>query len=159
MSKFEVKRVQQIGLVVKDVAQKIEYYKKMLVLDESQIYILNSSTTDLGFKKKRYHGKDVDFDLIIGVLDVGGVQFELIQPLNKSGDPYSDFLKKNGEGIHHVSIVTADKKANDFFAVMKEHNEPELIGGTILGLDFSYFNLTDKLGLVFEVAIKSSDTN
>jgi hypothetical protein len=153
MSKIKVEKIRQIGIVVGDVNQKIENYKNLLIVDESKIMILNTTNASLGFKNRRYLGKAVNFDLIIGLFDLGGIQIELIQPLNKSGDPYSDFLNEKGEGIHHVLIGLEDKNAKDFLTVMKELDLLELTGGTIAGSDYFYYDLTDKLGLVFEVGI------
>ena len=62
---------------------------------------------DHKFTQTQYRGKTIEGGAIILASDVGGVEFELIQPL---GGPsaWTEFLEKKGEGLHHLSFLAAD---------------------------------------------------
>jgi methylmalonyl-CoA/ethylmalonyl-CoA epimerase len=40
-------------------------------------------------------------------LDAGGTIIELMQPLDSTG-PVADFLRRNGEGLHHIALEVDD---------------------------------------------------
>ena len=41
------------------------------------------------------------------ILSAGGTRIELIEPLGKEG-PLSNFLRKKGQGIHHIAFEVSD---------------------------------------------------
>lgn len=141
-----IEKVWQLGIVVNNIDQKLENYKKLLGLGENEIPVIN--TTDLPFDDKLYYGKPVEYDLKIAMLDIGGLQFELIQPLNESGDPYSDFLKEKGEGIHHIHVNLKDN--DTFINLMEKEGIKELTSGNIAGAEFFYYDTLEKLGVIIE---------
>lgn len=86
-----MKQIFQMVMVVNDLDETIENWKRFVEFDEASI--------KLGTMAK---GKYAAFDL-------GGVEMKLVEPLNKEGgDPYSDSLLKSGPGIHHIGFCTED---------------------------------------------------
>lgn len=146
MSKLKIDRVQQVGMIVRDIDEKIENYKKIIDIDPAGIKLYD--TRKLAFSDKKYLGKYVDFDLKIALFRVGGIQFELIQPLNASGDYYSDYLDEKGEGINHLCVMFEDNDA--FLNVMKDMGKEPVNTGHICGADYFYYDLNDVLGFVIE---------
>jgi methylmalonyl-CoA/ethylmalonyl-CoA epimerase len=55
------------------------------------------------------HGERVD-GLAVTFLDVGNGYLELLEPV-ESGGPVDRFLDREGPGIHHVALATADLPA------------------------------------------------
>ena len=60
-------------------------------------------------------------------LEEDSVDFEYIEPLNKEGgDPYSDWLRAHGQGIHHINLKLKDRSVLD--RMMEERNiHPHLV--------------------------------
>ena len=92
-SSFKVKRVCQIGVVVKDLDKVVE--------DWSNLF---------GFGPWSF----VDTPTMrLASAFVGPVQFELAQPVEgqpqgRPGKLFSDFLSKWGDGVHHVAFCVDD---------------------------------------------------
>ena len=64
------------------------------------------------FTGKTVRGKPTDYDMDLRLArgDMGGLSFELIQPLG--GDSiYDEFLEKKGEGFHHIAFMVEDVDA------------------------------------------------
>lgn len=154
MSKANVQQVVQIGMVVKNAKEKLENFQKLFNIDESTIQHLE--TEKLGYKTK-YLDKDVSYQLDIYLFKMGGIEFELIQPLSPSGDAYSDFLKEHGEGIHHIFVAVEDTKG--FVNLMeqrgtKQHTSGSLNFGPPIGeAPYIYYDLRDELGLLLEMSV------
>ena len=60
-------------------------------------------------------------------MNFGGIDFEYIEPLNKEGgDPYSDWPRAHGQGIHHINLKLKDRRVLD--RMMEERNiRPHLV--------------------------------
>ena len=54
-----------------------------------------------------YRGKKTNAYYKYCHLNIGNMEFELLQPVGRS-NAVSDFLKKNGNGIHHISFKVKD---------------------------------------------------
>ncbi|MGB9223782.1 VOC family protein [Mycobacterium sp.] len=52
-----------------------------------------------------YHGKPADFVAGISLSYLGEMQLELIAPV-RGENIYSDFLRDNGPGLHHICVET-----------------------------------------------------
>jgi tRNA (cmo5U34)-methyltransferase len=87
-----LKKVDHIGIIVKDIAEAEKTY--------SDLY---------GFKLiERIDGLDGEFKSV--TLACGEIKIEFIQPMMKSG--ISKFITENGPGLHHVSFLTNDLEAD-----------------------------------------------
>lgn len=94
-------KINQIGILVEDIPGAAKYYSKLLGIDPW----FRSKTVkhDLVFR-----GKPISLDLDIVIAFRGGMEYELIQV--KGGDEciYSETLRKNGGGIHHLGSIVYD---------------------------------------------------
>jgi methylmalonyl-CoA epimerase len=80
-----VKKIDHIGIAVKDLASVLAFYQDALGLET------------IGFEVVEEQGVRVAF------LPVGESRFELLEPLNEES-PIAKFISKRGEGIHHICL-------------------------------------------------------
>ncbi|KKB44853.1 VOC family protein [Bacillus thermotolerans] len=93
--------VLQVGVVVKDLDQTMKTYADKYGIGPWNVYEFNKDTVaDMSIG-----GKRMDYAMRLALADIGGVQWELIEPLDDRSD-YARFLKEHGEGIHHVALDT-----------------------------------------------------
>ena len=128
------------GVVVRDMEKAIEYYKALGIgpfppaIGPEGIPLFGQTV----------RGEQCDYEMDLRYADggVGGLGFELIQPL-KGESIYKEFLGKKGEGIHHLAFTVSDldteiiRMAEKGFKVIQT-------GQTSRG-KFAYFD-TDKIG-------------
>lgn len=88
---MSVKKIDHIGIAVKDIASVLAFYQEALGLENK------------GFEVVEEQGVRVAF------LPVGESRFELLEPLNEES-PIAKFIGKRGEGIHHICLDVDDVK-------------------------------------------------
>jgi len=99
-AKLKVKRINQVGIVVKDVPTVVENYWNILgvgpwlILPWEGPHVYN----------RKYHEKPAWAREKIAVAQMGDVQSELVQSV--VGDSiYQDFIEEHGEGLHHINFL------------------------------------------------------
>lgn len=81
--------VDHIGVAVERIEDVLPFYEKALGLNLEEI-------------------KESKVNKVRGaILSAGGTRIELIEPLGKVG-PLSNFLRKKGQGIHHIAFEVSD---------------------------------------------------
>jgi Glyoxalase/Bleomycin resistance protein/Dioxygenase superfamily len=86
-----------------------------------------------------YLGRPADFVAHIALSYLGDMQLELIEPV-RGPNIYSDFLRDNGPGLHHI-CVEADslEKFAEMLATATEHGASVVQQGVMPGgLSFAY---------------------
>ena len=93
---------------------------------------------------KTVRGEDSDYDMDLRLADggMGGIGFELIQPL-KGHSIYDEFIEDRGEGIHHLAYLVEDLDKE--IADMAERGFKVLQTGARPQGKWAYFD-TDKIG-------------
>jgi hypothetical protein len=96
------------------------------------------------FAGKTVRGKEVDYDMDLRLAksQLGGIGFELIQPL-KGETVYTEFLEKHGEGLHHLAYGVEDFDAE--VEEMKKRGFKVVQTGAMASSRWAYFD-TDKVG-------------
>ena len=122
-AKVEVKRVTQVGIVVKDVEKTALAYWNILGIGPWDIY---DWTPPLVYDRK-YHGKLTWGRDRIAIAELDGVKLELCQPV-EGESIYRDFLNEHGEGLHHVQFV-ADDLDETARILTEEYGFPSLQSG------------------------------
>lgn len=99
-----LKKVNHIGIAVKDLDVAIEFYKK-LGLEVEAIETVESQNVKVAF------------------IPIGEIRIELLEATTEDS-PIAKFIEKRGEGIHHIAL-----EADEIKAVLKnaEHNNIQLI--------------------------------
>lgn len=141
INKLELPAVSQVGIVVRDILQTIEYYQNVLGLGPFAM-------PDIVYEEKHYYGKPVDCDFKMAFCSLGSVEMEIIQPI--SGPTiYNDFLVKKGEGLHHLGfdVIDIEKK----LALCKELGIGIIQGGKGATSHFEYLDTESISGVIFEL--------
>ena len=84
------KKTLQIGLVVESVDEAVKGYEE-LGLGPWNVFNLGPSN----FEDTTVHGKKQEFSFRVGFAVIGGLEFELIEPLDDKSI-YSEFLEEKG---------------------------------------------------------------
>ena len=133
----------QLGIVVRDLEATVRRYQ-----DDYGIGPWEFARIDLGDASDyREHGEPAERSNRIAMATVGGVMWELIEPLDEDGI-YARFLAEKGEGVHHVAVATPDfgeavarAEREDGLMLRCEHS----------GVDIAYLDTRRDLGVVLEV--------
>ncbi|MFH1241898.1 MAG: VOC family protein [Pseudomonadota bacterium] len=90
----------QVGVVVRDLNEAIDYYAKTFGLGPFQ-------TIEFAPDQHWVHGKPSPIRLKIGMCQWGPLMLELIEPVE--GDaPHKWFLDEKGEGMQHLGFIVDD---------------------------------------------------
>ena len=89
---MKVKKINHIGIVVRDIEDALAVYRDALGLELTRI----EERPDRGVK--------------IAFLPAGDSDIELVQPTTEEGG-VAAFLEKRGEGLHHICLEVEDIKA------------------------------------------------
>ena len=74
------------------------------------------------------------------------MQIKLVEPLNKSGgDPYSDKLKKSGQGFHHIGFYAEDYPA--LIAMYEAKGISPLYEEVTEGRTYKLYDFESKIGM------------
>ncbi len=149
----------QVGVVTNDLEKLLANWKRLFDFDTDSIKI--SSTKDAfdsgEWQGHNYNEKPCVFFNKFARFDLGGIDFEIIEPMDKSSSgPFAEFLRENGgTGLHHIGVKVSEMDA--LAAKMKElgvpvlnHAEmgPVLSNGQQKGCVF--YDLRPQLGLIME---------
>ena len=146
--KLPFSRIDQVGVVVRDVEKAIEYYSSIGIgpFEYAQGMIAD----------RRLYGKPAaDIKNVIALTQLGHVQLELIQPAGGESI-HKEFLETKGEGIHHLGFLVDDLEKET--AKLTEKGFKITQSGTFVGGGgFAYFD-TDKVGgVLLELIQRVSD--
>lgn len=90
-----MKKVDHIGIAVKDLQVALPYYTEILQLPLLGIEEVPSQNVTVAF------------------LDAGNIKLELLQPIGEEG-AVAKFIEKRGEGMHHIAFgVTSIQERMD----------------------------------------------
>jgi methylmalonyl-CoA/ethylmalonyl-CoA epimerase len=81
-----IKKIDHIGIAVKNMKDAIEMYKTLYGLDAIKIETLH------------------DIKVKVAFIPLGEVLIELLEPVEPGEGRIGAFLKEKGEGIHHIAL-------------------------------------------------------
>ena len=143
----KLKRLIQIGIVVRDLDKAIKNYEAFGI-GPWRIDKMDKES----FPNMTLNGEPSTMELRCAFCNCYGMEFELIQPLNDS--PQMRWLEEHGPGIQHLSFRPSGS-FEEFEAQAKTLNggKPEFMRGTdtSVGMDFSYVDLTEEMGIIIEM--------
>lgn len=146
----KLKRISQVGIIVKDREEAIKGYEKYLGISNWECMDAeNIPNLVIDGKPGR-----LNIHIAIATMD-NGFEIELIQPVGEG--KFMDYLKEHGPGVHHFAIVLPDKNARfqelaDTMAAdgifpwihAKMADVPE-------GMDFTYMDARETMGGIIEM--------
>jgi methylmalonyl-CoA/ethylmalonyl-CoA epimerase len=138
--------VVQIGAVVRDLQAAMSAYYDTLGWGPWSIYELTPPI----HHDTAVRGEPVAYSMKIAIAKVGGVDFELIEPL-EGPSPYREFLDEHGEGLHHVLIRQVDEDGNELEVDPADYGFAPLMSGlTGETASYAYLDSEHRLGIILE---------
>lgn len=95
-----ITNVIQIGIVVKDIRKTAAVYQDCYGIGPWEFYEFNPSTV----KDMRIGGERIDHSFTTAATMIGNVELEFMES-HDDKNIYADFLRKHGEGLHHVCFT------------------------------------------------------
>jgi len=83
-----ITKIRHIGIIVNDIAEAIEPFKKLLELKDEDIFIMPPLGTEAESR----------FAFVL----VGGIELEMIQPISEH---FKKFIGNQPEGLNHIAYV------------------------------------------------------
>ena len=135
-------KVDQVGIVVKDIDKTINYLTSLGIGPFSEL-------PGNPFGDRKLFGKPANYRMKIRVAQLGPVQIELLQPL-EGQCLQKEFLETRGEGIHHVGFYV--KNIEERLAELKEQGINIIASGKGPNKGgFAYLDTEKHCGIVFEI--------
>ena len=121
-AKMKCKGINQIAVVVEDLEKVAEDYWTVLGIGPWSIFDWEAPLV----YNRKYHGQTVWAREKIALAQVGGVQLELVQPV-EGPSIYKDWLVEHGEGIHHINFLVDD--VDETVEVLAQQGFPSIQSG------------------------------
>lgn len=135
--------IEQIGIVVKDMARAIEFYERAFGWGPFQV--MESRMRGVIFR-----GKPTDCRIKMATCRSGNIEIELLQIL-EGQTPHTEFLQEKGEGIHHLRF-RVDDMAGTLARFAREGIEPVWHQSLPrYGVSFAYLDTTRIGGTMIEL--------
>jgi hypothetical protein len=148
MKNAKLSHIIQLGIVVPDRGKAVENFCKLFAVDDDDVMMVE--TEEDGLTETTHYEKDVEFSLNIALVNYCGMQFEFIEPAGGDENPYSEYLKRNGPGIHHINVMFEDYSKS--IEAIKKAGGKVMTKGKLYGAEYIYMDLLEQMGLVFETA-------
>jgi methylmalonyl-CoA/ethylmalonyl-CoA epimerase len=134
----------QIGIVVRDLDATLRRYVDDFGIGPWEIFEVNpGNAPDL-----KHDGEPLEASTRAAVAMVGGVMWEVIQPLDDQGI-FARYLAEKGEGVHHIAVATPDFDAVVAGQLQRGRTLP--LSGRHSGIDIAYLPTDRDLGVILEV--------
>lgn len=153
------KKIVQIGIVVKDIEKSAKRLSEIFGVPSWEFIDLTADKFENVVMHDKFLGNTAKTHLRVASGIVMGYQFELLQPVSGQST-HMEFLKKHGEGIHHIAIAPiSDDEFTKMVAGFKNAGIEVEMQGLLGGIfTFTYMNTVDDLGLFFEFFKKDPTT-
>ena len=139
--------IDQISIIVNDAFETAKKWN-----DEFNIgpwIFLNFDEKNM--TKQKFHGKDVKYAMKIALCSFYDVELELIEPKDDNSS-YAEFLKKHGQGIHHIAMKTPGNNFKGTCNFLDSKGfECVQSGADPNGEDLAYYDLREELGFIVEL--------
>ncbi|MFX1299550.1 MAG: VOC family protein [Promethearchaeota archaeon] len=137
--------INQLGYVVKNSFDTATKYQNIFGTDPAVIFEAEVNNVREGLDGKVVPPYKIRFALIT----LGELQLEFIQVLEGTPTLYTNFLKRSGEGLHHVGVNIPD--LNAVVDIASETGFAVLWSGQIYSVPFAYLDTQDQLGTILEL--------
>ncbi|MGB2991257.1 MAG: methylmalonyl-CoA epimerase [Paenisporosarcina sp.] len=132
-----MKKVDHIGIAVKNLDETIPYYTETLGLKVLKIEEVASESVRVAF------------------IDAGNVKLELLEPMSDQSAIHS-FIEKKGEGIHHIAfgVEGIEERMNELRekGVRILNEQPKIGAG---GAQVAFLHPKSSFGVLYELCDKS----
>jgi methylmalonyl-CoA/ethylmalonyl-CoA epimerase len=138
--------ISQVAIVVRDLDAAMAAYHRIFGWGPWQV---------IDYAKLPHHdtavrGTPTPYTMRTALADVGGVQFEIVEP-GEGASHYREFLETKGEGLHHLILETPDGQAATMDCLLRAQGIPVLMSGAVGDLvDYAYHDASEELKLTLE---------
>ena len=133
----------QISIVVRDLDETLRTYVEEYGIGPWELYAFDAAEV-----QPLPSGPAVEGAWRIAVTMVGGVQWELVQPLDDRSI-YAQFLASKGEGLHHVAV--GGTPFGELLAQLRAKGRSVPLGGVYRGATFAYLSTDEDLKAITEI--------
>jgi hypothetical protein len=134
----------QVALVVRDLQASMKTYVERYGIGPWEIYEFNPDTVE----DMKARGERIESSWRLALARVGGVMWELIEPLDDRS-PYAEFLARHGEAVHHIGM--AGTSYDGTLAELDAEGRKPLLSGRYGGIDFAYLPTDTDMGVATEI--------
>lgn len=140
-------QISQIAVVSWDLQKTMEQYTKLLGWGPWNINRLEPPL----LHHTEVRGEQVDYSMLNAETSVGGMGFEILQPL-EGPSIYREWLETHGEGLHHIAVMQHSfEESADFKQRFTEIGSSVLMGGRIgETIEFYYLDTEPSLKIILE---------
>ncbi len=139
---FRLPKIYQLGYVVADVEKAARHYESAFGIGPF------AGPVVVPMKKAVFMGRTVSTKIKTVFAKSGDIQIELIQPLD-GDNPYTEFLAKKGDGIHHLGFKVDDIEQAK--AELAKKGMQPFFSGDLVVMKFAYYDTTQFGGLAMEL--------
>ena len=141
---MRINKIDQIGIVVKDIQKTVEYYSSTLGIGPFRV-------TEMSIPNLKVRSKISPLTIKVAFAQLGPIQLELIQSI-EGKNIYTEFLKSRGEGLHHLAmrVDDVDKEVTE----LKDQGVRVLQGAETARGSFAYLDTEEIGGVIFELLPK-----
>ncbi len=137
---FVLPKVEQVAIIVDDLESTAAFLSSSLGIESFRISERSGPVT--------VNGKSTRAKRRLGIATMGGIDLELIQPM-ETGTPYYSFIKSRGSGLQHIRFApVADLKQT--VAYLEAKGFKLAYGGEYAGSHFAYMESEKAKGFVLE---------
>ncbi len=149
--KVQLPPVGQVGVVVKDLDECMEYYSSTFGIGPWRV-------VELDFPEVKLRDETHPWKVRVGFASLGPVELELIQVVG-GRSIHSEFLDEGREGLHHLGFFCAAEEKERILADAEKAGIKVIQGGKSQYHSGSYAYLeTDKIGgILFEFIHRPSE--
>uniref|UniRef100_A0A7C4FIA9 Glyoxalase n=1 Tax=Ignisphaera aggregans TaxID=334771 RepID=A0A7C4FIA9_9CREN len=138
------KRVAQIGIVVRDIEEALDFWCKLLKIERPRVI----ETEEWEKTRATYKGVPTRGRAKLAFIELDNVAIELIQPID-GPSTWESQLNAHGQGVHHIAFVVEDidgcvKELENFGGVREQE-------GLFEGGRYLYADLLKTLGVRIEL--------
>jgi catechol 2,3-dioxygenase-like lactoylglutathione lyase family enzyme len=135
-----VRKLNQIGIAVKDMDKAIKFYEEVMDIGPFQVIERPEEECIL-------RGEPSKFKLKTGFARVEGVQYELIQVM-EGKSAHSEFLESGKEGVHHFGFYVDNLEEE--IEKCAQNNIGILAQGDNMGVKWAYMDSAAACGTIQE---------
>lgn len=158
MTKLKMDLVCQVAVIVRNLEEGLAQFRNLFGIDEASLSYSDSrdAYAEGRLKEVKYNGIEGEFHYLQHNFFMGGMDIEMFAPIpgyEEEVNPFTDFLKKHGPGIHHLNIRLVNREEGITF-LQKELGKIPLYDLYHLGRHCAYFDLRKELGLIVEYGMR-----
>jgi methylmalonyl-CoA/ethylmalonyl-CoA epimerase len=142
-------KVGQLGYVVADIEKTCRYYESKLGIGPF------CPPFEADMSGATFRGKPVQTKIKVAFVQSGDVQIELIQPV-EGKNPYTEYLARHGDGIHHLGFTVTDMEAMK--AEFAAAGLKPIFYHDMVVMEFAYYDTSEIGGVMTELLYYKTET-